>query len=101
MSEHRKPDLTFVVHTATGLKRRYELFEGDQFAERMAKVPFSHAEQPNLQVHPIDLQNTHYVRVRCNGRWMPEGRRALYPLQRVAFLIGQELQYHLRRRVEE
>lgn len=101
MSEHRKPDLTFTVVTAAGLKRRYELFEGEQFAERMAKVPFSHAEQPGLQILPVDLNNTHYVRVRCDGRWLPEGRRSLFPLQRVAFLIGQELQQHLRRKEAE
>lgn len=100
MSEKRKPDLTFTVITAKGLKRRYELFEGDQFADRMTKVPFFHAEQPTLQLLPVDLANTHYVRVRCDGRWLPTGRRALFPLQRVSFLIGQELQSHLRRRTE-
>lgn len=97
MSEKRKPDATLVLQTRSGQKYRYEIFDGAQFAERMAHVSFCHAEQPNLQILPIDLDNTHYVRVRCNGVWMPTGRRALYPAQRVAFLIGQHLQGVLRK----
>ena len=68
------------------------------FAERMAQVPFCHAEEPNMQLLPVDLQRTHYVRVRCNGVWLPKGRRALYPAYRVTFLIAQHMQQMLPKR---
>lgn len=95
MSEKRKPDAVLYLTTAEGKKCRYEIFHGAQFADRMAKVPFCYAEQPNLQIHPVDLQTQRLVRVRVDGKWLPVGRRALFPLSRVSFLIGQHLQHLL------
>jgi hypothetical protein len=92
MSEKRKPDLTLVMQTANGTKVRYEIFDGSQFIERMQKVPVFHAENPNVQLSPVDLENHHFVRVRVDGVWLPRGTRALYPMHRVAFLTAQHMQ---------
>ena len=100
MTERRKPDSSLFLRTADGTRCQYEIFHARQFAERMVKVPFFHAENPGLQLQPIDLETTDFVRVRVNGSWLPAGQRALFPLHRVAFLIGQHLQQGLRRSQE-
>lgn len=90
MSEKRKPDLTLVMQ-ANGKKVRYEIFDGHQFADRMQKVSFIHAENPGIKLSPIDLGNHHFVRVRVDGVWLPTGQRAMFPMYRVANLIAQHL----------
>lgn len=95
MSEKRKPDAVLTLR-AGDLQRKYELFKGSQFSKRAATTTFFHAEQPNLLLTPLDIERGHFVRVRCNGVWLPEGQRALYPLSRAAFLIAQDLQHQLK-----
>lgn len=95
MSEKRKPDAVLVLR-AGDLQRRYELFRGEQFSARAAVSTFYHAEQPNLLLTPLDIATGRFVRVRCNGKWLPEGRRAMFPLARAAFLISQDLQQQLK-----
>lgn len=97
MSEKRRPDATMVLKSGD-VHRKYELYQAAQFSERAQVSSFYHAENPNLMITPLDIEQGQFVRVRCNGVWMPEGRRALYPLARLAFLIGQDLQQQLRRR---
>jgi len=92
MSEKRKPDLTLVMQPANGTKVRYEIFDGSQFIDRMQKVPFFHAENPNVQLSPVDLENHHFVRVRVDGVWLPKGTRAMFPMWRVATLSAQHMQ---------
>lgn len=92
MSEKRKADAVVLISGADGTKTRYEIFKAEQFAERMAVVPFFHAGQPDLQINPADLETLNLVRVRVDGKWQPEGRRALYPMWRTCALIAQHIQ---------
>lgn len=101
MTEKRKPDASMFLRTADGSRCQYEIFRAEQFADRMVKVPFFHAENPNLQILPVDLETADFVRVRVNGSWLPRGQRSLFPLHRVSFLIAQHLQQGLRRSKEE
>lgn len=95
MSEIRRPDATMTLR-AGDLTRKYELYQGSQFAERAGKSSFFHAEQPNLMLTPLDLENGSFVRVRCDGVWLPKGRRAMFPVHRAAYFIAQDLVEQLR-----
>lgn len=100
MSEKRRPDASMVM-TIAGKRRRYEIYKGEQFADRMTQAPFIHADMPSMTIYPVDLVGNDFVRVRCNGVWLPSGQRALYPLSRVAALIAMDLKDQLRRGIEE
>lgn len=95
MSEKRRPDAVITLKSGD-LNRKYELYKGAQFSDRAAVSTFYHAEQPNLLLTPLDIERGSFVRVRCDGAWVPKGRRAMFPLARVAFLISQDLQQQLR-----
>lgn len=95
MGEKRKPDATMVLSGPSGKKVRYEIYKAHQFAGRMATTPFAHAEQPDLMLQPVDIESGQFVRVRVDGVWMPQGRRALYLASRVCTLIGKHLQSEL------
>lgn len=90
MSEKRRPDLTVTVKSGD-LTRRYEMFCAEQFSERAGRSSFYHAEQPNLMLTPLDFEQGKYVRVRCDGVWLPKGRRAMFPAGRASFLIAQDI----------
>ncbi len=94
MSEKRRPDAVFTIKT-DDVQRRYEVFRAEQFSARAGHVPFFHAEQPDLQLTPLDIANNPYVRVRVDGVWFPQGRRSLYPAGRLAALVAQDLSMQL------
>lgn len=94
MSEKRRPDAVVTVR-AGDINRRYELFCAEQFSERAGRSSFFHAEQPNLMLTPLDFEQGRYVRVRCDGCWLPKGRRALFPVGRASFLIAQDIQQQI------
>ncbi len=98
MSEKRRPDVVFNLKSGE-VNRRYEVFYAEQFMERSAKVPFFHADQLELQISPADLENQRFVRVRLDGVWQPQGRRAFYPAHRLATLIAQDVSRELRKEV--
>lgn len=91
MAEKRKPDATMVLTGASGKKYRYEIYQAKQFLNRMGNTPFAHAENPDLMLQQVDVESGDFVRVRVNGVWMPQGRRAFYLASRVCNLIGRHL----------
>lgn len=96
MSEKRRPDVVFAIRSED-TERRYEIFHADQFIERARRVPFVHAEQPDLLINPADLAAGNFVRVRLNGIWQPPGKRAFWPAHRLGMLIGADVSKQLKK----
>lgn len=90
MSEKRIPDAVIRVQ-AGGQNRKFELYLAEQFKERCKTQDFFHAEHPQLRLTALDFDNAVFVRVRCDGVWLPVGQRAMFPMHRATFLITQEV----------
>lgn len=88
MGDKRRSDAAMVIHCG-GTRVKYEIFRADQFSERAKSVDFVHAQELDKLLTPLDIETGDFVRVRQDGKWLPQGYRALYPTAAALRLISQ------------